>query len=305
MRYDYIPLPKRKPLRWPNGKRLAMLMTTNLEYWEPTINSDQPAYPGGPGVVINTMAGKFYDNPNWTWREYGQRVGVWRMFDEYERAGVPTSCTMNAKIALDRRDIAEHVAARGWEVVAHNLAQTEPLADYQFDPVAEQKIIRGTLDVLQQVTGTRPKGWLSTSLRCTPNTVDILADEGLIYTSDYMNDDHPYFMYSESGKSIVSIPYTVEINDFQAFMFQGRSVDDGVSMFKEAFDELYREGETNGRLFNIGLHPHVTGQPHRIRALRDFLKYVSGFPDIWWTTREEIANWFLKEYGSKSEQVSS
>ena len=96
----------------------------------------------------------------------------------------------------------------------------------------------------------------------------------------------------------MSIPYTVEINDFQAFMFQGRGVDDSVAMFKEAFYELYREGAGSGRLFNMGLHPHVTGQPHRIRALRDFLQFTKSFPDIWWTTREEIAEWYLENHKS-------
>lgn len=298
MHYDYVPMPRRKPLKWPNGARLAMIMTTNLEYWDPTVNTDKPAYPGGPGVVINTMAGKFYDNPNWTWREYGHRVGVWRMFDEYERAGVPTSCTLNSKLALERREIVEHIKSRNWEIVAHNYVQTEPLADHQFDIEAERRVIRQTLQVYKDAVGKPAKGWLSSSLRCTPNTADILAEEGLIFVTDYMNDDQPYLVQTSCGKTLVSIPYTVEINDFQAFMFQGRGVDDSVAMFKEAFYELYREGAESGRLFNMGLHPHVTGQPHRIRALRDFLQFAKGFPDIWWTTREEIAEWYLKNHHS-------
>lgn len=298
MRYDYVPLPQRKPLKWPNGARLAVIVTTNLEFWEQTRDTDQPAYPGGPGVVINTMSGKYYDNPNWTWREYGQRVGVWRMFDEFERAGAPTSCTVNARLALERRAVVDHAVSKGWELVAHNYMQTEPLADYQFDLEGERRVIRDTLKVYREVVGKPAKGWLSTSLRSSPNTIDLLAEEGLIFFNDLLNDDQPYMIETKSGKPMVSIPYTAELNDFQMFMFQGRNVDEALGVYIEAFDELYREGATSGRLFNLGLHPHVTGQPHRIRSLRDFLAYAKRFPDVWWTTREEIAEWYMKNHRS-------
>lgn len=296
MQYDFVPLPQRKPLKWPNGARVAVVLTANLEYWDATIDTDKPAYPGGPGVVINTMSGKFYDNPNWTWREYGQRVGIWRIFDECERAGVPVSCTLNAKFALERRAVLDHALARGWEIVAHNYVQTQPLADFQFDIEAERKIIRDTLRVYREIVGKPAHGWLSTSLRSTPNTADLVAEEGLIFFNDLLNDDQPYLIRTKSGKPLVSVPYTAEHNDFQAFMFQGRDVDGACAMFKEAFNELYREGAQSGRLFNIGMHPHVIGQPHRIRAVRDFLQYARRFPDVWWTTREEIASWYLEHH---------
>src|SRR5262249_33073393 len=153
MKYDFVPMPKRKPLRWPNGARLALIMTANLEYWDQTKDTDAPAYPGGPGIVTNMMTGKFYDNPNWSWREYGHRVGIWRVFEEFERANVPTTCTLNAKLALHRREIIDHAVSRGWEIVAHNYAQTDALANYQFDIDGERKVIRDTLNVYSDVVG--------------------------------------------------------------------------------------------------------------------------------------------------------
>jgi len=102
MKYAFVPLPQRKPLRWPNGKRLAVMITTNLEYWDPTKDTPKPFYPGGPGIVGGDLPGNVYDNPNWTWREYGQRVGVWRMFDVFDQFGVPSTCTMNVTIAPRR-----------------------------------------------------------------------------------------------------------------------------------------------------------------------------------------------------------
>ncbi len=296
MHYPFVPLPHRKPLRWPNGARIAMLLTTNFEYWDPTKDTDKPFYPGGPSIITDMLPGNVYDNPNWTWREYGQRVGVWRMFRAFEAAGVPTSCTMNAKMGLERRPVVQHAIDKGWEIVAHNYVQTDLLSNYQFDIEGERRVIRETLRVYREVVGKPARGWLSCSLRSTPNTADILAEEGLIFFTDLLNDDQPYLIHTESGKPMVSIPYTSEVNDFTVFLRQGKDVNGAFAVFKEQFDELYREGAESGRLMNIGLHPHVIGQPFRIRALRDFIAYAKTFPDVWWTTREEIAEWYLRNH---------
>ena len=146
MKYAFVPFPQRKPLRWPNGKRLAVMITTNLEYWDPTKDTPKPFYPGGPGIVGGDLPGNVYDNPNWTWREYGQRVGVWRMFDVFDQFGVPSTCTMNAKMGLERRAVIDAALKRGWEIIAHNYVQTELLADYSFDENKEREVIRETFD---------------------------------------------------------------------------------------------------------------------------------------------------------------
>ena len=204
------------------------MITTNLEYWDATKDTPKPFYPGGPGIVGGDLPGNVYDNPNWTWREYGQRVGVWRMFEIFDQFGVPSTCTMNAKMGLERRAVIDAALKRGWEIVAHNYVQTELLADYSFDENKEREVIRETLRVYKEVCGKPAKGWLSSSLRCTLNTVDIIAEEGLIFTTDLLNDDQPYLVETRSGKKIVSIPYTSEVNDFTVFMRQGQDVDGGV-----------------------------------------------------------------------------
>src|SRR6516162_6212603 len=251
MKYKFVPISQRKPLRWPNGKRLAVMITTNLEYWDVTKDTPKPFYPGGPGIVGGDLPGNVYDNPNWTWREYGQRVGVWRMFDIFDEFGVPSTCTMNAKIGLERRAVIDAALKRGWEIIAHNYVQTELLADYSFDENKEREVIRETLRVYEEVCGKPAKGWLSSSLRCTLNTVDIIAEEGLIFTTDLLNDDQPYLIETRSGKSIVSIPYTSEVNDFTVFMRQGQDVNGAFNVFKEQFDWLYRESAVSGRFMNI------------------------------------------------------
>jgi allantoinase len=296
MHYDFVPIAHRKPLRWPGGKKLAVILTTNLEYWDRERDDPAPYYPGGPGIVGGTLPGDVYDNPNWTWREYGQRVGVWRIFDVLDAEGVPSSCTMNAKMALERRPVIDAALARGFEMIPHNYVQSDLLTDFARDKEAEREVIRQTLRVYQDTVGRPAKGWLSSSLRSTLNTADILAEEGLTFFTDLLNDDQPYLVQTACGRPLVSISYTSEVNDFTVFLRQGKDVDGAIATFREQFDWLREEGATSGRMMNIGLHPHVIGQPFRIRALRDFIRYAKQFDDIWFATREEIAEWYLEHH---------
>lgn len=297
MQYDFVPLPERQPLKWPNGARLALILTINLEYWDLLKDGTDPYYAGGPPVVPDPLPANVPDFTNYSWREYGQRVGVWRMIDVFDQAGVPASCTMNAKMGLERRAVIDAVNQRGWELVAHNYEQGDLLTNYAFDPEGEKALILEALKVYEQVVGRKAKGWLSSSLRGTQRTPDVLAAQGLIFFCDYMNDDQPYLIQTPSG-AIVATPYSVEMNDFTLFHRRGLTTSDVLDTFKEQFDELYREGAESGRLMNIGLHPHVAGHPYRIRALRDFLAYAKSFDGVWWATREEMATWYLENHAS-------
>ena len=297
MDYDFVPMPDQKPLMWPQDHHLAVILTINLEYRDPVQTSDKPYYPGGPGIVGGNLPGNVYDNPNFTWREYGHRVGVWRLFDLFDAEDVPASCTMIAKMALERRKVIDAVLERGWELVPHNYVQDELLTDYIFDERAERDVIRRTLRIYEDTTGTKAKGWLSPSLRSALNTIDILAEEGLIFITDLLNDDQPYLVETRSGAPMISISYTSEVNDF-SFLRQGLTVDTGYAMFKEQFDWVYAESATSGRVMNIGLHPHVIGQPFRIRALRDFIRCAKSHSGIWFPKREELAKWYLLNHAS-------
>jgi allantoinase len=296
MQYPFVPMPQRKPLQWPNGKKLAVILTSNLEHWDRTKESDAKYYPGGPGIVGGDLPGNVYDNPNYTWREYGQRVGIWRMFDVFDAAGVPTSCTINAKMGIERLAVVKAALEHNWEILAHNYVQSDLLTDFFFDEAKEREVIRETLRVYEEVCGKKAKGWLSSSLRSTLNTADILAEEGLLFFTDLLNDDQPYMINTRSGRPLVSVSYTSEVNDFTIFMRQGMDVDGAFKVFKEQFDWLRAEAQTSGRFMNVGLHPHVIGQPFRIRALRDFIDYAKQFDDIWFATREEIAAWYVDHH---------
>ena len=281
----------------PNRTRLALILTFNLEYWDLTRDSEGPYYAGGPAILPDPLPGNVPDYPNYTWREYGQRVGIWRLMEIFDKAGVPASCTMNAKMGLERRAVVDAANERGWELVAHNYVQTDLLTNYFGDPEAEREIVLETLRVFEDTVGRPARGWLSSSLRCNASTVETIAERGLIYTTDFMNDDQPYLIQTASGP-VVSVPYSNEVNDFTIYLRRGMSNDQAFGVLKDQFDELYREGAASGRLMNVGIHPHVWGQPFRVRALREFIDYAKGFDGVWFATREEIAEWYLANHRS-------
>ena len=292
MKYPFVPLPQRGKLVFPGGNRLAVIPTINLEFWDLIKDTKQAYYAGGPPILPDALPGDVPDFPNFSWREYGQRVGVWRMFREFDRAEVAPSCTVNAKLIEERWPIVEAVVERDWELVAHNYEQGDLLTNYAHNPAEERELIERSLRIYEEAIGRKAKGWLSCSLRGTLNTCEIIADNGLIFFCDLMNDDQPYLINTPKG-NIVAPPYSREVNDFTFFTRRGLDTDGAVKLLIEQFDVLYEEAAETGLVMNIGLHPHVAGVPHRIRALREFLSYAKGFDDVWWPTRQELAEWYL------------
>ncbi|MBK6597839.1 MAG: polysaccharide deacetylase [Proteobacteria bacterium] len=297
MHYDYVPITHRKPLKWPGGKRVALIMTINLETWDLVKDTDKPYYAGGPPILPDVLPGNVADYPNYTWREYGQRVGAFRLFEMFDQMRVKPSCTINAVTALRRRAMLDAALSRGCEIVAHNYEQGELLSDFAHDPARERDVIRRTLDVYEQAVGRKAQGWLSSSLRGTLNTPEILAEHGLKFYCDLMNDDQPYLIHTAHGP-IVSTPYTNEINDFTLLTRRNHTTDEFRDILIDELKELYAEGAKTGRIMNVGLHPHVSGRAYRIRALREFLAYAKKLKGVWWTTREAIATWYLENHAS-------
>ncbi len=297
MDYPYIPLPERQPLKWPNGARVALIITFNLETWDLTKDTDKPYYAGGPPILPDVLPGRVPDFPNYSWREYGQRIGIWRLYELFDQLGAKASCTTNAVTFDRRRAMVQAVLDRGWELLAHNWEQGELLSDYAGDPAKEREIVLRTLAKYESETGRKARGWLSSSLRGTLQTADILAEQGCIFYCDIMNDDQPYLLNTPSGP-IVSIPYSNEINDFTLLTRRNYTTDQFRDILIEELDVLYDEGATTGRIMNVGLHPHVSGRAHRIRAIREFIQHAQSLPGVWWATRTEIADWYLANHES-------
>ncbi len=297
MRYPFSGIAQRGPLKWPDNKKVALILTLNLEHWDMTKDTDEAYYAGGPPILPDVLPGRIPDFPNFTWREYGQRVGIWRLFDTFVKAGVPASCTINAKTALERPEIARFPDEHGWEVLAHNYEQGELLTGFGGDIKKEREVVEATLKVYEEFYGRKAKGWLSSSLRGTPNTPEILAEHGCIFYCDIMNDDQPYLLETDAGP-IVSTPYTNEINDFTILTRRGHTTDEMRDILIEELSVLHKEASESGsgRMMNVGLHPHVTGRAYRIRAVQEFLEFAKGLEGVWFAKREEVAEWYLNNH---------
>jgi allantoinase len=191
--------------------------------------------------------------------------------------------------------MTDAVLERGWELLTHNWEQGELLTGFAGDPEKEREIVLRTLDMFEKQTGRKSKGWLSSSLRGTMQTADILAEQGCTFYCDIMNDDQPYLLRTSHGP-IVSVPYSNEINDFTFITRKNYTTDEYRDALIEELDVLYEEGAATGRIMNVGLHPHVSGRAHRIRALREFIEHAKSLPGVWWATREEIAEWYLETH---------
>lgn len=291
MHYPYSPISQRGPLRFPDGKRVALILTFNLETWDLVKDTERPYYAGGPPVLPDILPGNVPDYPNYTWREYGQRVGIWRLYSLFDELGVAASCTANAVTFERRAAMTDACLDRGWELLAHNYEQGELLTDHAHDPETEREVIERTIAIYKKHVGRKPIGWLSSSLRGTLNTPEILAEHGFLFYCDIMNDDQPYLIQTDSGP-IVSVPYSNEINDFTILTRRGHTTDEYRDILMEELDVLYAEGQESGRIMNVGIHPHVSGRAYRIRALREFIEHAKSMEGVWWTTREDLARWY-------------
>jgi allantoinase len=295
MEYDYVPLPQRKPIQWPGGKQVALILTFNLETWDLTKPTKKPYYAGGPPILPDVLPGDTPDWPNYSWREYGQRVGIWRLYELFDSLGVKASCTTNAVTFERRKAMVDACLERGWELLAHNWEQGELLADFAHEPEKERDIVLRSLAQYEKFTGRKAKGWLSSSLRGTLRTADILAEYGCTFYCDVMNDDQPYLLRTPHGP-IVSTPYSNEINDFTILTRRNHTTSEYRDILKEELDVLLAEGAKTARIMNVGIHPHVSGRAFRVRGLREFIEYAKAQPGVWWATREEIAAWYLENH---------
>jgi peptidoglycan/xylan/chitin deacetylase (PgdA/CDA1 family) len=228
---------------------------------------------------------------HWAQRDYGNRVGVFRLMDALSKRGIRSTVALNSDVCDHHPEIIEDCLKLNWEMMGHNRTNVERLNEVA--PEKEHELIRTALDRIEKATGRRPVGWLGSGLQETWSTLDHLAAEGCIYVADWVNDDQPYLM-DAGGKKLVSVPYSYEVNDTAAIVRSGYTPGEFERMIRDQFDVLWREGEHSARVMAICLHPYVTGQPHRIGALERALDHILGFEGVWKTTGEEIARHFLK-----------
>lgn len=285
--FPYSPIIDRPRLEWPGGAHVALWVIPNIEFF--ALDEKVPAGSGGSGAPVP-------DVPSWSSRDYGNRVGVFRMMRVLDKHGIRGTVALNSDLCEHHPQIIREGNNLGWEWKGHNQSNTRRLNEAA--PGEEPRIIRDTLATIEKATGKRPVGWLGSGLQETWDTVDLLAENGCEYVSDWTNDDQPYEMSLDGGRKIIAMPYSHEINDKPAFEKFHRTAAEFKEMICRQFDVLYREGAETGMVMAIALHPYLTGVPHRIDALDEALGYICKHPKVWRATGAEIARAYAKQVRS-------
>jgi peptidoglycan/xylan/chitin deacetylase (PgdA/CDA1 family) len=261
--FPYLPIVERKPVIWPNQARVAVWIVPNIEHFHLERGPNAP------------------DVRNYSRRDYGNRVGVWRMMECMEKNGFRGSVALNAEVAQHYPRIMEECAKLKWELMGHGLTNSTPLSGMDLE--TERATIAATRCAIED-QGQKMRGWLGPGLTETWNTLGLLKEHGVDYVADWVSDDLPFRM----NNGLYSIPYTLELNDMPLFNMPSISTQDFERRICETFDVLYEEGARLPRVMCIALHPFLTGVPHRIRALGRALAYIAGHDQVWRATGSEI-----------------
>lgn len=276
--YAWSSIHRRAPLRWPGDRPLAVFVCVSLE-WFPIIPADTPFR--APGHMVTP----YPDFRHYTARDYGNRVGAFRLLEAFEKAGVKASFATNAAIAERYPPLIERVMEGGHEIIAHSTDMNAAI-DSSLDEAAERTLIADSLTRLERATGKRPRGWLSIARSQSWRTLEILQDQGFTYCCDWVNDELPYRYTS----GLAALPLNHELSDRQIIAVQQQSADSWAGSMRDAADWLVREAEEqrSARLLPIHLTPYIMGLPYRIGALEALLADFAQRDDLWFATGSAI-----------------
>ncbi len=284
-RADYDPIFNRKPLKLPGGARVAVWPVINVEEWDINASMARTILPPPQGVTV------IPDIANYSWHDYGMRVGFWRLKAVLDRHQIRATVSLNASVCNSYPVIVEESLKSGWEMLGHGfIQQTMNVVE------DERDVVRRSIQLIRERTGKAPRGWMGPGLAETFNTPDILAEEGIEYVCDWVNDDQPYQMKVKNG-TLFSIPYTVEINDIPIYVIQHHRSPEIFERARDHFDTLYREGAESARVMAISTHPYVTGAPHRIKYFDQIFEYIKQHEGVLFMTGSEILDWYKQAAG--------
>jgi peptidoglycan/xylan/chitin deacetylase (PgdA/CDA1 family) len=281
-RCEFSAIVDRPPLRLPGRSRLIVWTIVNLEAWDIGKPMARQVLPPPTGVA------QMPDVPNWSWHEYGMRVGVWRFFDLFKRLGIRPTLAINARVCEDYARVAEQARTDGWEFMGHS---------YEQGPIHkepnEKAMITRSLGILEKFCGKRPVGWLGPGLTETLKTPELLVEAGIKYIGDWVYDDEPTVIRTAKGP-LVTLPYTVELNDIPMMIVQHHESEYFMYRVIDQFDRLYAEGEHRAKILAVAIHPYISGQPHRIKFLEGIYEHARKFEGVEYWTGEQILEWYLK-----------
>jgi allantoinase len=278
--YDYSPITEREPVRWPGGARVAFYVGLNVEHFL----VDQPS------TSLNQATSALVPDPlNYGWRDYGPRAGIWRLMQIFDRHRIRPSVLLNSDVTGRYPQIIKAGLERDWAWLAHGANNSTLQTGMAED--TERAYLAKVIETIELATGHRPRGWLGPGLTETFQTPRLLAELGLSYVLDWTSDDQPYRL---KVPGMLSVPYSVELNDLGIFTMQGATGAQFVQIVTDQLDQLYAESAGSGRVMALALHPFVSGQPFRAKYLDQALEYVTSHPGVWLTTSDEIAEHYAR-----------
>ena len=273
--YPFSPIVSRPKLVWPGDARLAVYVGLNLEHF----HVDRPSTSIWPGTAHLQP-----DPLNHGWRDYGARVGLWRLIEIFDRHGVRPSALVNSEVVERYPEILQAGLARDWAWVAHG--RTNSQLHSGFTPEEEQRELAEILGAIARATGRAPQGWMGPGLTETYDTPRLLKALGASYVLDWTADDQPFPL---SVPGMISVPYSVELNDIMLFVTKSFTGEEFYQAVVDQFDQLYADSAGSGRVMALALHPFVVGQAFRARHLDRALAHIARHRDVWLTTSDEIA----------------
>jgi allantoinase len=271
----------RPPLKLPGDARLVVWTIVNLEFWDIARPMARQVLPAPTGQVL------LPDVPNWSWHEYGMRVGVWRFFDLFGHLGICPTLSINARVCEDYERVARQAREAGWEFMGH---AWEQMPIHRVDD--QKAMIERSLAVIEGFTGEKPVGWLGPGLTQTDDTPELLAAAGVKYIGDWVYDDEPTEIETANGP-LVTLPYTVELNDIPMMLVQHHESAYFTTRCIDTFDRLYREGKERAKVMAIAIHPYISGQPHRIKYLEAVYDHIARHAGVIHWQGREILEWYL------------
>ncbi len=281
-RYDYIPITTRPDFSWPGGRRLAVYLGLNLEHF---------AFGEGLGAEL-TPGGPQPDVLNFGWRDYGNRVGAWRILALFNELELPSSVLVNSALYDYCPQLVSAFAARGDEIVGHGRTNSERQSVLSGGD--ERRLIEDCSGRIEQEHGARPKGWLSPWIAESHSTPDLLKEAGYRYSLNWGMDDQPVWMRTRGGP-LLAVPYPQELNDIPAIVARQGSAAEFADMIIDQFDEMREQSNAQPLVMGIALHAYIVGQPFRLRQLRRALKHIAAAREtIWLTTAGAIATHFAE-----------
>ncbi|WP_035715906.1 polysaccharide deacetylase family protein [Azorhizobium doebereinerae] len=287
-RAPYSAIVDRPPLKLPGKARVVLWTIVNLEVWDIARPMARQVIPAPTGQAL------LPDVPNWSWHEYGMRVGVWRFFKLYERLGIRPTLSINARVCEDYARVAGQARDAGWEFMGHAYEQGP------IHKIEDQRgMIHRSMDIIETFTGKRAKGWLGPGLTQTLETPDLLTEAGVKYIGDWVWDDEPAVIETVNGP-LHTLPYTVEHNDIPMMAVAHHESPYWLQRLKDSLDRLHEEGEERAKVMAVAIHPYLSGQPHRIRYLEEFYAYAAAKGDVLFWNGEEILDWYQTTQGTKA-----